>query len=345
MRYAACPLFTAALAILALAGTATFAQKPSDPEVGYVFPPGAARGQTAIVQLAGFDWTPDLEFFVLDPRVTIASDGTLSRHLMPEPPFPVGMRAYRPFPIPREITARIDLPADLPVGAIRWQVANANGTSSTGVFYVGEGPEVVEDQDGTSPQILAELPVTVSGRISKFEEVDRYVLAPTSTGLVTCELMARRLGAPFHGVLEVRDDAGRLVADAVDTQGMDVSVTWSAQAGKRYSVSVRDLNFRGNRACVYRLGLSSGPRILAAIPAAVRRAAAQDVEFIGYGLTTGECRLERMTQRIDSPLDPAQATVAWKSMTPAGPTAEFALRSAICRKWSHLGRAERSHAS
>jgi hypothetical protein len=51
--------------------------------------PGAARGQTAHVQLAGFDWTPDLELFVLDPRVTITTDGALSRHLMPEPPFPV----------------------------------------------------------------------------------------------------------------------------------------------------------------------------------------------------------------------------------------------------------------
>ena len=310
-------------AIIALAGSVAVAQKAPDPEVGYIDPAGAARGQTAIVQLAGFDWTPDLEFFVLDPRVTMTTEGTLSRHLMPEPPFPIGMRAYRPYPIPREITARIELPADLPRGPIRWQVANANGTSNTGVFFVGDGPEVVESRDGDELQALDQLPVTVSGRLARYEEVDGYLITPPADGLVTCDLWARRLGAPFNGALEVRDEADQLVVDAVDSQGMDVSVTWSARAGAQYRVLVRDLNFRGNRACVYRLEVSTGPRVLAAMPAAGFRGATREVELIGYGLGSGECRLERVTRTVTFPDDPQRATFAWEGETGAGWPVEF----------------------
>ena len=102
---------------------------------------------------------------------------------------------------------------------IRWQVANANGASQTGVFFVSDGIEVTEQRDRDKPQVLKRLPIAVSGRISKIAEEDRYQFTAAKDGLVTVELFARRLGANFHGVLEVRDDAGRVVADVADTEG------------------------------------------------------------------------------------------------------------------------------
>lgn len=323
MRFARCcsTIFGLAGVLLTL-GTAA-AQKAPDPEVGYVFPPGAQRGQTVTVQLAGFDWTPDLEFFVLDPRVRLTVEGSLTRHLMPEPPFPAGMKAYRPPPIPREMTARIELPADLPIGPVRWQVANANGTSSTGVFMVGGGPEVVEDRASANPQRLESLPVTVSGRLARFEEVDCYLIEPARDGLVTCDLQARRLGSNFNGVVEVRDETGLFVADAVDTQGRDVSLTWPARAGGRYRIFVRDLNFRGNRAHVYRLAITAGPRVLAAVPAAGRRGETSAVELIGYGLATGRNELERITRTISFPDLPHQTLFTWRRETAVETAVDF----------------------
>src|SRR2546425_292346 len=85
------------------------------------------------------------------------------------------------------------------------EVANANGGSSTGTFMVGAGPEVVEDERRKGPQLLPALPVTVSGRLLRNEEVDGYRFTVPKAGPVTIELAARRLGANFHGVLEVRD--------------------------------------------------------------------------------------------------------------------------------------------
>ena len=47
-------------------------------------------------------------------------------------------------------------------------------------------------------------------------------------------------------------------------------VNWilAVEAGRQYTISLYDLDFRGNRSFVYRLSLTPGPRVVAAIPAA-----------------------------------------------------------------------------
>src|SRR5439155_25132204 len=109
-------------------------------------------------------------------------------------------------------------------------------------------------------------------------------------GPVTCELFARRLGAGFHGVLEVHDAQGGLVADQVDSEGLDPSLTFAARAGEAYTVSVRDIDFNGDWSFVYRLQITPGPRVLAALPAAGRRGQTQTVEFVGVGVATGQAK-------------------------------------------------------
>src|SRR5262245_45941620 len=106
------------------------------PEVGYVYPPGGKAGTTVNAQLGGFDWTPDLQFFVSDPRVKVELLGPPGPVLVPPPPYWFGPKAYiTASPLPREIPGRLTLPADLPAGPIRWQVANANGPGAgAGVF-------------------------------------------------------------------------------------------------------------------------------------------------------------------------------------------------------------------
>jgi hypothetical protein len=61
--------------------------------------------------------------------------------------------------------------------------------------------------------------------------------------------MARRRRI-FSGVIEVRDKAGRMVADAVDGEGGDVAATFAAAAGRIF-ISVRDLTTAGiGRSCI-----------------------------------------------------------------------------------------------
>src|SRR5262249_25517007 len=156
-------------------------------------------------------------------------------------------------PIPREYPAKLTIPADVPPGPIHFQAANANGGSATGIFIISSENEVLEDENRKTPQVLPALPVNVSGRLLKNEEVDRYRFATPKAGPVTCELQARQLGSKFHGILAVHETNGRLVVDGADTEGTDVALTFAARAGAEYVVSVRDVDFAGDRSFVYRL--------------------------------------------------------------------------------------------
>ncbi|MHA0111541.1 hypothetical protein ACXYUI_31250, partial [Klebsiella pneumoniae] len=77
--------------------------------------------------------------------------------------------------------------------------------AKTGIFWVGNEPEVVEDPTSRVGQKLPALPVTVNGRLSRIEEVDRYCFTVAKDGPVTCEVFARRLGVNMNAVLSVRD--------------------------------------------------------------------------------------------------------------------------------------------
>jgi hypothetical protein len=312
-----------ALAVLTLAAPA-LAQRV--PDLGYCFPPGGRAGTTVEVRLGGYDWTPDMQFFVLDRRVQLVATGPPGELLIPPPPYWFGPKSKIPaLPVPREVPAKFIIPADVPPGPVRWQAANANGATATGLFIVSGGPEIVEDERRKGPQPLPGLPLTVSGRISKIEEIDRFRFSVPKTGPATCELMARRLGANFHGVLEVRDAAGGLVADAVDTEGLDVGLTFTARAGVAYVVSVRDIDFAGDRSFVYRLSITAGPRVLAAIPAAGRRGETRSVEFVGLGVATGEPKQEFVTRQVTFPKDAVASSLAYQLETPFGSAPAFPL--------------------
>src|SRR5260370_29332510 len=133
------------------------------PEAGYIFPAGGKAGTTIEVRLGGYDWTPDMEFFVHDKRVQLVPTGPPGPILIPPPPYWFGAKGrIAALPLPREVPAKLVIPADVPPGPIYWQASNANGCTAAGVFHVGAGSEVVEDERRSGPQLLSTLPVTVS---------------------------------------------------------------------------------------------------------------------------------------------------------------------------------------
>lgn len=300
------------------------------PEAAYVFPPGGRAGSTVEVRLGGYDWTPDLQYFVHEPRVKLEITGSLSPIFVPPPPYWFGPKSFLVGPpLPRELPARLTLPADLPPGPVRWQVAGASGPSATGVFLVtgpDEGAEVLEDpHEQRGPQSLPALPVVVSGRLSRIEEVDRYRFTAPKDGPISLDLMARRLGSNFNGILEVRDAEGRLVADDADTEGRDARLTFAAKGGAEYIASLHDVDFKGDRALVYRLTVRPGPRVLAAIPAAGRQGETRAVRFLGIGVATGAAKLERVTREVTFPSAHDARELAYRLETPFGNAAPVTL--------------------
>jgi len=317
-------LLTAA-AIFTGTGSDGFAQLA--PQIGYVFPPGGQAGTTVNILLGGQNLTPDMQFFVHDPRVRLEILGPPGDILITPPPYWKGSKCnIADAPLAREIPARLTIPDDMPAGTIEWQLANANGVSNVGKFIISNQPEVVEDElNRREPQLLPGLPVTVSGRLSRIEEVDQYRFLTPNGGLVSCELLTHRLGTSVHGVLEVRDAAGNMVADTVDTEGVDPVLTFAAETGGEYVVSVHDLDFAGNGSFVYRLGFAQGPRVLAAVPAESQRGERQSIRFLGLGVASGKLKLESVTREVAFPSDPILKTHEYVLETPFGVTSPVKL--------------------
>ena len=284
-------------ALVGLQGDAFGQQPPSG--TGHAWPPGARAGTKAKVILGGPDWTPDSRIFSHDSRVNILATEKPGQVLMHEPPYWFEIKSYLNDPrLTREVSTEIEIPKDYPSGPFFWSVANANGVGSTGMFMVGNLPEVMENEDRKTPQPVPALPVTINGRLRKIEEVDRYLLRATKTGLVHCELTARKIGSDFNAVLEVFDAKGEKIAEAFDTEGTDPILTFVAGKDKDYVISVRDVDYRGYRNFTYRLTMTDSPRVITTLPASGASGAKTPVEFIGIGLATGQPIIESITREV-----------------------------------------------
>ncbi|HSG70412.1 MAG TPA: hypothetical protein VLA12_08350, partial [Planctomycetaceae bacterium] len=237
---------------------------------------------------------------VHDPRITLELIEPPGEVIVPEPPYWFGKKARRsPFLLPREAKARLTIPADVPEGLVKWQVANANGASATGRFMVSHQKELSEPQAAEKPLSAADFPVNISGQIKKIREVDCFEFVADRTGLITCTIEARILDSPLNAVLEIRDESNRIVFDVADTGGNDASLTFLATQGHRYRACLYDVDFRGNRSFVYRLGFRAGLRVLATIPAAAQPGTKRSFELLGYGLQTGRAELESVVRDLE----------------------------------------------
>jgi len=290
------------------------------PEVGYLLPTGGTPGQSAEVVVGGYDWTPDMQLLVHDPRVKLELLGPPGPVLVPEPPYWFGSKARGyAWPLPREFPARLTLAGDLPPGLVTWQAANANGVSPPARLHVSPFPAVSEQFPRRGVQRLPSLPVAVAGQIRRLEEIDEYEFSVSRAGPVTLEIVARRVNSPLHAMIQIRDPAGRTLLDVADTEGRDFTTSFTAQPGVNYRLSLHDLDYAGDRSYVYRLLLHEGPLVLAAYPAGGRRGEARPIEFVGWGLATGAAALESVTQNISFPADPQLTSFTARIETPTGP--------------------------
>lgn len=316
MRRLVRPLLLTLLAC-GLQSTATAQLAPS---LGYMVPPGGQAGATVEVTLGGYDWTPDMQVFVHDPRITLEIVGPPGEILVPDPPYWFGKKARRaPDPLPRETRARLTIPADVPAGPVKWQAANANGATATGTFLISRHAQLIEAEARQSPLSSSRFPLSVAGQIVLIQEVDRYEFLAERDGLVTCAIDARKIGSPLNAALEIRAADGRLIAETADTGGYDTEVTFAVKAGTTYSVDVYDLDFRGDRSYVYRLTFQSGPRVRGVIPAAAKPGTTSTFELRGIGVATGAPQFETTTKELtfahESHRGRVTAPVAWPDGT------------------------------
>lgn len=246
-------LMIAALIGLSVLSLQANAQLP--PSIGYMFPSGGQAGQTVEVSLGGYDWTPDMQVFVRDERMRLELIGEPGPVLVPKPPYWFGKKARRaPYKLARETKAKLTIPAEVPPGVYQWQAANANGATVCGRFAVTAAP--VQLESTATINVVKTLPACVCGQIKLIQEVDRYEFVAQTDGPVACSLVAASIASPLRAIVEVRDARGKLVADAADTAGRDLTLFLKARAGESYTAAVYDLDFCGDGSFVYQLSIS-----------------------------------------------------------------------------------------
>ena len=224
------------------------------PEVGYVYPPFVQRGTSTPVRLGGYDFTPDLQIMIHSATVALSEVEPLGPFLITPRPYWEGPRIYaNALAIPREITAVLSPDKDGEIGRVSWQVANANGVSTRGLFYVSDMVEQLESRFRSELMELGDLPVAVSGRIRRLTERDSYGFIATKTGVVSLEVFARRVGSDFYPAVQVFGPGGIALVDEVDTEGRDLDLTFAVQKGQHYRIVLHDSDFRGAAQFVYRL--------------------------------------------------------------------------------------------
>ncbi len=292
------------------------------PTIGYAFPATLPSGSSIEVQLGGYDWTPDTQFFVLDDRVEIEILSPPSEMLFPGPPHWFGPKAAnKAFLIPREVTVRFTVSEDMSPGIIGWRVANANGVSPPLDLLITDSVDAIEAESqsyGDFSQLLPTLPCRVFGRLKQKEEVDRYRFVSPVNGLVTCSIQSHDLGFGINAAVLIHDEAGKLLADAADTQGHGLQMTFAVKSGAEYLVTLNDIDYRGNRSMVYRMSFETGPRVIATVPAAGQRGETQQVTLIGYGLETGAAMIESVQREISFPEDTTTARLNYEFICHGG---------------------------
>jgi Bacterial pre-peptidase C-terminal domain len=261
--------WTVLLTSVGFSGTPPCSAKP--PTLTDLFPPGAARGQTAAVSASGtFDHWP-VKGWITGPGVEIRAEkekGKLS----------------------------VTVAADAPSG-LRWlRLYDEEGATALRPFVIGSLPEIVEVEpnDGpASPHRLDAGSTTVNGRLSKAGDVDGFaVKLNRGQSLVASLDAARHFGSPMDAVLQVVSTDGFVLAQNDDDVGRDPRIIFEAPATGPYIVRLfafpstpdSSIRFAGGSAFVYQLILTTGGYLDYVFPLAVGRDGPQTVEAIGWNI-------------------------------------------------------------
>jgi hypothetical protein len=269
--------------LLFFLATATLRANP--PVASYIFPAGGQRGSTVKVRVGGLFLYDKCGFEIIGNGVkgpefltktkTVWFEGSLL-------PLPDSQRQED---YPRDMAGQIQIGKDAAPGLSYWRLWTSQGATPAMKFMVGDVPEIVEDEiDGDPVPVKVTLPVTINGRIFPREDVDIWTVQAKKGQAITCEVHAARLGSPLDARLEIRDAAGRRLAENEISKGGDPLAKFTAPADGEYQVRIHDVRFQGGQAYVYRLTLTADPYVERFFPLGGKRGSTIKLELAGQGV-------------------------------------------------------------
>jgi hypothetical protein len=254
---------------LALASAASAAP----PEATRLFPPGAQRGTTVTVKVAG-------SFPAWPAAAWTERPGTLW-----EPQGESG-------------TFAVTVTPDAALGAHLVRFTTPEGATALRRFIVGHLPETEETEPNDKPTAataVGEPVVVVNGVLGKGGDVDLYRVALAAGETLVAQADANRLlGTAADLTLDLTDARHSLLARNLDAAGLDPRVVFTAPVAGDYFVRVygfpetadATIGLAGGEAFVYRLTLSKRGFLVATLPSAISQGTDPQVAAIGWKLPT-----------------------------------------------------------
>lgn len=265
------------------------------PGVSYIFPAGAQRGSNVEARVGGFYFHGNAGFHFLQGPLSAQPRLTEMETIFFNGPLILKPASQNREDYPKDHAARIQVPADAPLGAHLWRCSTSQGVTQSLKFVVGELPEILEREvEGPENPTRVQHPVTINGRIFPREDSDRWSFDVKQGTTLTCELAARSLGSPLVGILEVRSPRGEKVRDvqhAISPEGDPVVWFTAAQSGV-HTVQLRDAGFGGGQQYVYRLSIFEGFPVESVFPLGGR--AGEPTEFSVHPRGSGAPELRRI---------------------------------------------------
>jgi hypothetical protein len=164
----------------------------------------------------------------------------------------------------------VEIAKDATPGPHLVRTFNTAGASAPRFFIVSTEPEVLEKEpndDFKSPQRIAALPATISGRLDKAGDVDSFAITLKKGDRLAASVEAYVLGSTFDGMLRVVDQRGTQFAFNHDGKTLDPLLKWTAPRDGTFVVQIMGfvypataaVGLTGGDGCVYRLHLSHDP--------------------------------------------------------------------------------------
>jgi hypothetical protein len=260
------------------------------PSLAWVFPAGGQRGTTVTMTVAGDN--------LADVSGLFATGTGLKAQVLPaSEALPPPLDEAKPGAKPKAPDAkkfrelRVAIAPDAPLGRQEIRVFDRSGVSNARYFQVGDQPEIVErepNDDSTGQPV--EIPVVVNGRIQQDTDVDIYSFHGKKGQRIVGEIYGERVlgtigeDSWLKGYLELRDNAGHVLAANEGYYHWDPLIEYTLPADGDYSFLSRELTYRGSPSAVYRLAIGALPRATALFPSGGRRGSTAGIAFVGDNL-------------------------------------------------------------
>ncbi|MDX1962182.1 MAG: PPC domain-containing protein [Pirellulales bacterium] len=267
-------------------------------------PFGGKAGSEFEVLIAGVDLDDVHELHFSHPGITATQK--MASPYLDKPPAPVEKQFV------------VKIAPDVPRGYHEVRAKGVFGLSNPRTFVVETHPEAAEVEPNDKRDQAQEIPLNtiINGKVEQ-ERSDFFKFKLAAGQRVLIECLAYRADSALDATLALTNEAGTEVARSNDALRRDPLLDFTAPADGVYTLELYDFLFRGGENHVYRLNVSTAPRVEFIVPNSGLAGSTAKYTLYGRNLAGGTksavkaidgAILDQIEQEITLPPAPAPST-------------------------------------